>query len=126
MFQIDFYEDRNGYSEIEEYLKKLDDSNQRDDKKVLKKIINQLDMLALLGNQLHEPQAKFLKGYRHPIMELRPMPERIFYASWNKDRFVLLHHYTKKQNKTSKKEVEKALNNLDDWLERMDKNDNLE
>lgn len=126
MFQIDFYEDRNGYSEIEEYLKKLDNSNQRDDKKVLKKIINQLDMLALLGNQLHEPQAKFLKGYRHPIMELRPMPERIFYASWNKDRFVLLHHYTKKQNKTSKKEVEKALNNLDDWLERMDKNDNLE
>lgn len=126
MHQIDFYEDRNGYSEIKEYLEKLDNSNQKNDKKVLKKIINQLDMLALLGNKLHEPQVKFLKGYRHPIMELRPMPERIFYASWEKGRFVLLHHYTKKQNKTDKREVEKALKNLDDWLERKDINDNLE
>lgn len=121
MYQIDFYEDKNGYSEIKEFLKKLDSSNQKDDKKVLKKIIKQVDMLALLGNQLREPQAKFLKGYRYPIMELRPMPERIFYAAWSRDRFVLLHHYTKKQNKTDKKEVEKALKNLDDWLERNDK-----
>lgn len=121
MYEIDFYEDKNGYSEIKEYLQKLDNSNQKNDKKVFKKIINQLNMLEQLGNQLHEPQAKFLRGYRHPLMELRPMPERIFYAAWDKNRFVLLHHYTKKQNKTSQKEVEKALNNLDDWLERNDK-----
>lgn len=97
MYQIDFYEGKNGYSEIEEFLKNLDSSNQRDDKKVLKKIIKQVDMLALLGNQLHEPQAKFLKGYRHPIMELRLIPERFFYAAWNRDRFVLLHLFMLKE-----------------------------
>ncbi|ATO45464.1 hypothetical protein C5L30_001946 [Companilactobacillus farciminis] len=117
-YEIVFYEDENGFSEIDDYLRQLDKSNQKNDKILLRKIIHQMNMLELLGNQLKEPQSKFLKGYRYPIMELRPMPERIFYAIWNGNKFVLLHHYTKKQNKTSTKEIEKALRKLDDWYNR--------
>lgn len=117
-YEIKFYQDENGYSEIDEFLHHLDESKQRSDKALLKKIIHQMNMLEMLGAKLNEPQAKFLKGYRHPIMELRPMPERIFYAAWQRDKFVLLHHYTKKQNKTDPKELEKALKKLDDWYKR--------
>ncbi|MEY8735940.1 type II toxin-antitoxin system RelE/ParE family toxin [Lactobacillus sp. AN1001] len=127
MYQIDFYEDKDGYSEIEEYLIEIGSSNQKNDQQIYKKIIYQLNLLELLGNKMTEPQTKFLKGYRYPLMELRPRPERIFYASWAKNRYVLLHHYTKKQNKTDVEEINKALNKLEDWLARKeDGYDNLE
>ncbi|MEE6657742.1 type II toxin-antitoxin system RelE/ParE family toxin [Pediococcus acidilactici] len=54
-------------------------------------------MLQDLGPILKEPQVKFIKGYKYPLMELRPQPGRIFYASWNKNRYILLHHYSKKK-----------------------------
>lgn len=120
MYQIDFYEDENGYSDIEEFIHHLDNSNQKQDHQILTKLTYQLDLLSQLGNKMHEPQAKFLKGYRYPLMELRPLPERFFYAGWSKNRFVILSHYTKKQNKTDPHEIEKALNRLDDWISRKD------
>lgn len=63
-------------------------------------------------------QSKFLKGYRHQIFELRPQPERILYAAYDGDHFVLLTNCTKKRNDTDPREIEKALNRLDDWLKR--------
>ena len=87
----------------------------KQDHQVLTKLTYQLE------NQMHEPQVKFLKGYRHPLVELRPMPERFFYVGWDKNRFVVLSHYQKEQNKTDPREIEKALTRLDDWLERKEK-----
>ena len=75
-------------------------------------------MLKLFGPKLNEPHAKFLKGYKYPIMALRPMPEKIFYAAWNNNGFILLHHYTKKQNKTDLREINRALKKLEDWYNR--------
>lgn len=121
MYQIDFYEDKNGISDVTEFIEYLDQSTQKQDHQILTKLTYQLELLSQLGNMMHEPQAKFLKGYRHPLMELRPMPERFFYASWDRNRFVILSHYKKKQNKTDPREVEKALDRLDDWLERKGK-----
>lgn len=118
MYDIDFYEDKSGYSDVADFINFLDQSNQKQDLQILKKLTYQLELLSQLGNKMHEPQAKFIKGYRHPLMELRPMPERFFYAGWSKNRFVILSHYTKKQNKTDPREIEKALDRLDDWLKR--------
>lgn len=121
MYEIDFYKDENGRSDVTDYLEKLDKSHQKQDKQVLTKLTYQLDLLAELGNQMHMPQAKFLKGYRHPLMELRPLPDRFFYAGWSKNRYIILSYYTKKSNKTDPREVAKALDRLDDWLERKSK-----
>jgi len=118
MYQVDFYEDRDGYSDVAEYVHQLDQSKQKQDKQVLTKISYQLALLEQLGNQMGMPQSRFLKGYRHPLLELRPLPERFFYAGWKKDRYVILSHYTKKSDKTDPREIEKALDRLDDWLER--------
>lgn len=37
MYQIDFYEDKDGYSEIEEYLIEIGSSNQKNDQQIYKK-----------------------------------------------------------------------------------------
>ncbi|WP_318766911.1 type II toxin-antitoxin system RelE/ParE family toxin [Lactiplantibacillus carotarum] len=118
MYKIEFYEDIDGYSEVKEFLDHLDNSAQKNDQAILKKITHQLSMLEILGPKLNEPQAKFLKGYRYSLMELRPMPERFFYAAWKRDHFVLLSHYTKKQNKTDRREVDRAIRLLEDWISR--------
>ena len=120
MYQIDFYEDKNGKSDVTDYIYQLDHSRQKQDKQILTKLSYQLEMLSQLGKDMKMPQSKFLRGYRHPLMELRPLPERFFYAGWKKDRYVILSHYTKKSNKTNPREIVKALDRLDDWLERND------
>ncbi|WEV37943.1 type II toxin-antitoxin system RelE/ParE family toxin [Lactobacillus sp. ESL0677] len=71
-----------------------------------------------LGPGIRPPQSKVLKGYKYPIMKLHTLPDRIFYASYDANKFILLTHYTKKQNKTDKKQVERAISLLENWLER--------
>lgn len=76
-------------------LDRLDENKQKDDQKVLKKVRYQLKLLQELGTDIRLPHSKVLKGYKYPIMELRSQPERIFYASYDGEKFVL-SQYTKK------------------------------
>ncbi|WP_155286874.1 type II toxin-antitoxin system RelE/ParE family toxin [Lacticaseibacillus zhaodongensis] len=121
MYEIDFYEDKDGYSEFEAYLDQLLGSNDKKDATTLKKIRYQMKLLEKLGPALREPQVKELKGYSHKLFELRPMPERVFFAFWDADRYVILNHYTKRQNKTDPREITRAISLLNDWLERKGK-----
>ncbi|WP_323059100.1 type II toxin-antitoxin system RelE/ParE family toxin [Limosilactobacillus reuteri] len=121
MYEIVFYEDKNGNSEISDYFEKISNSQQKQDKAIFKKLTHQMDMLEMLGTQLNEPQAKYLKHLKYPLWELRPMPERIFYGVWQGDKFVLLSHYTKKSNTTDPRELSKAMRLLQDWYERKGK-----
>lgn len=118
MYEVIFYEDKNGKSEIEDYFYKITSSNQKNEKQISIKLRHQIELLKLLGPQMKMPQAKFLKEQTYPMWELRPMPERVFYISWQKNKFVLLSHYTKKQNKTDPKELKKANKLAKDWYER--------
>lgn len=118
MYQIDFYEDRNGYSDFEDYLESLLDSKDNADIAILKKIRYQMKLLENLGPALREPQVKELKVRGHKLFEMRPQPERVFFAFWDTNRYVILSHYTKRQNKTEIREIKRALDRLNDWLER--------
>ena len=89
MYEVVFYEDKNGNSEIGDYFEKISQSKQKQDKAIYLKMLHQIKMLQALGPVLHTPQAKKLKGYRHQLWELRPMPERVFYGVWKKNNFVL-------------------------------------
>lgn len=121
MYEVVFYEDKNGNSEIGDYFEKISQSKQKQDKAIYLKMRHQIKMLQALGPVLHTPQSKKLKGYRHQLWELRPMPERVFYGVWKKNNFVLLNHYTKKKDETDPRQIERALSLLDDWYERKGK-----
>ena len=118
MYKIVFCQDKNGRREVEEYLKRISSSKQLNDKRVAGKLRYQLELLELLGPQIEYPQARFLRGLKYPIWELRPLPERVFFIAWQKDNFVLLSHYTKDQNKTDIKQLNHAIRLADDWFER--------
>lgn len=118
MYKIVFYEDSMGNSEVKDYFERIRVSNQLEDKKIYGKARHQIDMLSMLGPQLHMPSSRRLKGLKYPLMELRPQPERIFYVTWQKNKYILLSHYTKKQNRTDPKELKKALILAQDWFER--------
>lgn len=121
MYEIVFYEDENGNSDIFEYFQKVSKSSKKQDKAIYAKMRHQINMLKMPGTSLHSPQAKKLKGLDVNLWELRPMPECVFYGVWQGNKFVLLSHYTKKQNKTDPREIRKAVTRLKDWYERKGK-----
>ncbi|MGZ9851993.1 type II toxin-antitoxin system RelE/ParE family toxin [Limosilactobacillus ingluviei] len=116
--EVNYYHDQHGKSEIGEFIDRLAHSSQKQDVAVLKKLAYQIELLKGLGTNLGMPQAKFLKGYRHKLWELRPLPERVFYTTWDGKAFLLVSHYTKKQNKTDPRQIERVLNLIDDWERR--------
>lgn len=67
----------------------------------------------MYGKQAGEPYIKHLQG---EVYELRPLRDRILFVSWLNNSFVLLHHFTKKTQKTPRKEIEKALRELQDLM----------
>ena len=67
------------------------------------------------GTQAGEPYIKHLDG---EIWELRPIRDRILFAAYTGNKFVLLHHFMKKTQKTPPREIEQAKRELDDIKER--------
>jgi len=57
------------------------------------------------------------------LYELLPTTDRIFFACWRDDTFVLLHHFVKKTQKTPPREIAQAQRNLRDFLERADQDE---
>lgn len=117
MYQILFYDDKNGHSEIVEYIMELRTKSviSKTERINFNKIVAYIDMLEEYGTRIGEPVTKHLDG---EIWELRPLKNRFLYAYVENDTFVILHHFVKKTQKTPKREIEKAKRNLQDYLER--------
>lgn len=117
MYTIEFYRDKNGYSEVEEYLKELKEKSdvKKDDRVHFEAIIRYIRALSVYGTRIGEPKVKHLEG---DLWELRPLNNRIFFFYWKDNKFVLLSCFKKKSQKTPKREKEKAKRNMNDWKER--------
>ena len=66
-----------------------------------------------------EPIVKLLKMI---FGNLRPLNNRIFFFYFKDNKFILLHYFIKKTNKTPKKEIKKAKNRMNDFIARSDEN----
>ncbi len=117
MFEVLFYKDKNGKSEIVDYLDSLQKKSRtsKDARINRTKILSYMNALSKYGTRMGEP---FVKHIDDTIWELRPLRNRIFFFYWKNDRFVLLNYYIKKTQKTPIKEIEKAKHYLNDFLER--------
>lgn len=118
MYSIEFYENKNGKSEVYDYIQKL--SINKENRKKLKKIYLYFDLLSEHGLNLKEP---YIKKLTKNIWELRPLMDRILFASWHNNKFIILSVYTKKTQKTPKLEIKRAENLFKDYKERCDKNE---
>ncbi len=119
MYEILFYEDKSGYSEIVNYLDELKEKAKTDKNVRIsrEKILAYLKALSEYGTRLGKPFVKHIDGN---LWELRPLRNRIFFFYWNNDKYVLVHYFVKRTQKTPKREIEKARRNIKDFLERYD------
>jgi len=119
VYKIFFYQDRRGYEPVYEYLKELGKHKDKDSKIKLNKCNDYIQALAKYGTQIGEPYIKHLED---DIWELRPLRDRILFAAWNGNGFVLLHHFLKQTQKTPRREIEQAKRELADFRKRSEEN----
>jgi len=115
MYDIHFYKDKRGRTPFADYIRDLSKRTDKDSRIKLNKITDYLQALQVGGVGIGEPHIKHLSG---ELWELRPLRDRVLFAAWDGDGFILLHHFVKKTQKTPKNEIEQALRNLADIRER--------
>lgn len=125
MFQVEFYEDDQGCSEIWDWLEELRSKagSDKNSRVQLKQTEYCIELLAENGTRLPESITKYLCD---GIWELRPGNNRIFYFfRKNENSYVLLHHFRKKTRKTPAREIERAKAERTDYLNRENINENM-
>ena len=117
MYKVKFYRDNNGKSEIVDYLDDLKKNGEtsKNERVNRDKILAYIGALEKYGTRIGQPIVKHIDG---SIWELRPLANRIFFFYWRDNKFVLLHHFIKKTNKTPPREIEHARTKLKDFIER--------
>ena len=111
MYNIEFYEDSNGRSELWEFLESLrvKAATNKDARIQYKQISLYIQLLEDNGTRLNENITKHLDD---DIWELRPGNNRVLYFYFQNDTFVLLHQFRKKTQKTPKREIERERLNV--------------
>ncbi len=120
MYEIILYKDTHGKSEIEEYITELRNKNNKDSRIKFEKIIAYIRLLQNDGLSIGEPYIKHLDC---EIWELRPIRDRILFASMCNNKFILLSVFMKQTQKTPKREIEKAKKLLENYKKRGEKNE---
>ena len=122
MFEIIFYEDEHGYSDVKEFISYLHkkSATSKDARINFNKLVAYLDILEEMGTRVGKPVTKHLDG---DIWELRPLSNRILYAYYKDNTFLLLHHFKKQSQKTPPREIEKAKKELKDYMRRYNTNE---
>ena len=117
MYKVEFYRDRNGKSEIVELLDDLTMKGETSKNERINrdKILAYIGALEQYGTRIGQPIVKHIDG---SIWELRPLDNRIFFFYWKDNKFVLLHHFIKKTQKTPPREIEQARLKMKDFIER--------
>lgn len=102
-----FYFNRQGKSEVLDFLDNLSIKSQtsKTDSINREKILTYISALQKYGTRIGRP---YVKHIENELWELRPLKNRIFFFYWKNNKFVLLHYFIKKTQKTPKKEIEKA------------------
>ncbi len=106
MWQTEFCTTSSGKSPVADFIRGL----QRIEKA---KVTNCLDLLTNHGPNLREPHCKKLSGHNN-LYELRTSgnsPVRLIYYQIGR-KYIILHGFIKKTNKTPRKEIQIALNRI--------------
>ncbi len=103
MYEIEIYEDKNDNAPVADFLEALNVKARisKGYRVRLKKISEYLQLLRTYGTRAGLPSTKHISD---DIWELRPMKDRILFAYWKDNKFILLHHFVKKTQKTPQRE----------------------
>jgi phage-related protein len=83
------------------------------------RVTKELDLLAEFGTELRGPHVKRLQGSRLWELRVRGRNQyRVFYVAQSGRRFLLLHAFTKKSQRTPHREIQVAEPLLSDYERR--------
>ena len=108
-WKLIYYATSPGKYPVYDFIEKLPEKSQA-------KVYNTFELLVEFGVHLGLPHAK--KVASTPLWELRILGEkslRVLYIAVVSESFLLLHGFTKKKQKTPKKEIKTALSRLRDY-----------
>ena len=119
-FTVEFYEKENGEIPVEEFLDSLDIG-------MKSKLVMILKVLQEKGNQLREPYSKHLED---GIFEIRGKVgsdiSRVLYFFYYGGKIILTNGFIKKTQKTPSKEIKRAKEYRNDYIERFgEENENF-
>jgi phage-related protein len=118
-YEIELYEKANKESPVLDFIMSLNPKQQA-------KIYREIELLMKFGNELHFPHVRKMEGDKYNgLWELRiefaSEAFRIFYFMYYQNKSVLLHGFQKKTEKTPIKELDIALNRMNDYMVRSKK-----
>jgi phage-related protein len=111
LHEIIFYQKSDGETPVLDYMKALRDSVSKDSRIKLNKIAQYIKVLGEKGTRAGKPFVDHLDG---DLWELRPLRDRILFASMVDGCFVLLHCFMKETPKTPPREIKQAKRELAD------------
>ncbi len=112
-WEIVFYESQNGNKPVEEFLDSLDGVTRN-------KVYGSLELLKEYGVALSFPHVKKITG--SSLRELRILggsSTRIFYVARTGQKFLLLHGFRKKTQKTPDREIKIAEKRLKEFITKL-------
>lgn len=118
MYEVVVYETSAGVKPVEKYIRSLLKAHKEDNIITIKAM---LDDFRQLGFEINKKYKGSIKHIRDKIYELRPKPSRIFFFYFMDNKFVLLHAFEKKCNKTPDDEIAKAEREMKDFIKRNEK-----
>ena len=118
MYTVITYKDCDGKDRIADFIQELNNNmvTNKEARIRYKKIIEYIGQLQAYGIAAGKPAIEHITGTE--LWELRPVRDRVFFAYWKDDIFVLLHYYYKKTQKTPPREIKQAKKNFKDFKER--------
>ncbi|MBQ8093972.1 MAG: type II toxin-antitoxin system RelE/ParE family toxin [Clostridia bacterium] len=121
MFNIDFYETSDGYSDIQEFLESLraKANSVKNARIQYGQVARYIELLQENGTNLPTQIAKHLED---EIWELRPGDNRVLFFYFDHGTYVLLHHFRKKTQKTPPREISRAKLEMKDYIARKEPN----
>ncbi len=107
-WKVEFYTDATGHKPVEAWLLELDG-------RARAAIVRNLDLLERLGLGIREPYVKHLEAKLYEVRAKdRDGIYRIVYFAHSGQRFVLLHGFVKKTQKTPRKEIALARKRMEE------------
>ena len=115
MYNIEFYETPDGYSDVRDFLDslRLKASSVKDSRIQYSQVVRCIQLLQDNGTNLPVEIAKHIEG---ELWELRPGNNRVFFFYYDSGTYVLLHHYRKKSQKTPQKEIKRAKAEINNYI----------
>lgn len=117
MYEIIFYEDEKNNKPVWDHMENL--RKTKDSNKTARIEYNQMVLsIEMLKRNGTKNPANITKKLDEDLWELRPGNNRILYFTFTDDKFVLLHLFRKKTQKTPAREIEQAKREIKDYLQR--------